>query len=188
MANNRMTEKEKYVTGRVIIQYANFKKPYQYNEKNDPKYSVTVLIPKTNKDEIQNLKNIITKHWKAGNIKNGTSPLKDGEKMISDKKEDGKDIDPLYSEFYQFRSNNSFPVKVVQKDPKLLFMGEDSEVRGYLCRVSVDFYAFKEGKNSGVTSYLRGVQIIEPSGIDIPGNDIAKDFEVEETEEEDLPF
>jgi len=185
MANNgfkKLSKPEKYVTGRVILQFSNLKVPYKHSEKAEPKYTITVLIPKENKDEISNLKTLINKHWKLGKIKNGNiNPLKNGTDILEEKKDDGKEIDPIIANFYQFKTNSKFPAKVIDAK-KLKFTGEENELRGYWCRLSVDFYAFKTGSNTGVTSFFKGCQVICPSDVEIPGGDVTNDFDEEEEE------
>lgn len=196
MANQKgfksLTKKEKYVSGRVILQYSNFKEPFSFNEGDIPKYSVTILIPKENKDEIENFKNIIKKHWNEGKIKGGTSPFKDGTTLIKEKlEEDEKVLDEKYNDFYVFKSTSKFKVKVVTSNPKIKFTGEEEDLRGYWCRLSLDFYAYKLADKKGVTSFLKAVQVIEPSEIELPGGDAANDFEEEKTEnksEDEVPF
>lgn len=192
MANNngfkKLSKPEKYVTGRVILQFSNLSTPYKHTEKSEPKYTITVLIPKENKDELSNLKSLINKHWKLGKIKNGNiNPLKDGSDIVEDKKEDGKEIDERLGEFYQFKTTSKFKPKVIDAK-KLKFTGEENEVRGYWCRLSVDFYAFKTGTNTGITSYFKGCQVICPSDVELPGGDVSNDFEEEETEALEIEF
>lgn len=189
----KLSTMEKYVTGRVILQFINFKEPFSFNEKDNPKYSVTILIPKDNKAEIDNLKKIINKHWKESGLsdtKNGQFPLKDGETIYNEKIAEGKEMDETIKGFYQFKSTTKFKYKLVTKDPKINFTGEESEIKGYWCRLSINVYAYKSGSNCGVTSFLNAVQAIEPSGIDIPGGSVANDFDIEETSNTDdsTPF
>jgi hypothetical protein len=186
MANNgfkKLSKPEKYVTGRVILQFSNLNTPYKHTEKSEPKYTITVLIPKDNKDEISNLKTLINKHWKLGKIKNGNiNPLKNGTDLVEEKTEDGKEIDPITANFYQFKTASKFRPKIIDAK-KLKFTGEENELRGYWCRLSVDFYAFKTGSNSGVTSFFKGCQVIAPSEVEIPGGDVTNDFDEEDTED-----
>lgn len=186
-----LTKKEKYVSGRVILQYSNFKEPFAFNDGDIPKYSVTILIPKENKDEIENFKNIIKKHWNEAKIKSGTSPLKDGTTLIKEKMEDEKELDEKYNDFFVFKSTSKFPFKVVTANPKIRFTGEEENIKGYWCRISVDFYAYKLADKKGITSFLKAVQVIEPSGIELPGGDASNDFDeekIEEVKEDEVPF
>lgn len=186
-----LSEKEKYVTGRCILQYSNLKDPYSFNEKDEPKFSITILIPKQDSDnsvnpEIKNINTIIKNHWKQGKIKIGsTIPLKSGTSIIEERQQEDKPADPKLENYYQFRSSSKYKPVVVTANPKIKFTGEESELRGYWCRVSLEFYAYKTGTNQGVTTYLKAVQVIEPSNIDIPGiGDPAQDFGLEEVSKE----
>lgn len=195
MANQKgfkkLSEKERYYTGRVILQFSNIEEPFIFNDGDTPKYSVTVLIPKDNKKEIDNLKNIITKHWKEGNIKGeGTNPLKDGTTLIKEKLEDEeKELDEKYNNFFRFKSTSKFPFKVVTANPKINYTGKEKDLKGYWCRLCVDFYAYKTATNKGVTSFLISMQVIEPSNIELPGSDVVDGFEEEKVESEgEVPF
>lgn len=181
-----LTDKERYVTGKVILLFSNLEEPYAFNEKDDPKYSVTVLIPKDNKEEIENLKSIITKHFTEAKLKsNAGIPLTDGDSKKKTLEEEGKNGD-TYEGMYVFRSNSKFKVKVLNS--KLQNETREEELfQGCWCRLSVEFYAYHAGSNTGITSYLRGVQILGQSGVDLKiASSVVGDFDVEEDVEDDI--
>jgi len=186
-----LSEKQKYVTGRVILQYCNFKKPYSFNENDDPKYSATILLKKDeDKEEIENLKKIISMLWKEGKLSNKSmNPLKDGDEKAKEMEMEEKD-GSFYKDYYIFKSNSKFPIKVVD-GKKLAYVDEDSTCQGRYCRLNLEFYAYKAGINSGVTSYLKAVQILHPSGLEFNSSGV-DDFDEEPDADmekgDDLPF
>lgn len=192
--NNSMikypTDGSEYVTGRVIFYYPALKTPKRYkdNENNALKYSVVVLMDKDSPD-VENLKKLITKEWKEGKIpKSGKNPLKNGNDKVEERAEEGKGPGVYENRFCLFAASK-FPIKVIDAS-KNIWVGEDSEINGWIGRVKVVLKAFDNDGNKGVTAYLQAAQIIEP-GIEI-GKDHSKSFDIEEVngnkEDDTLPF
>lgn len=175
------TKGQKWVTGKVYLLFPSLEKPSQFDEDAELKYSVTILMDKDSKD-VKNIKEIISSEWLEGSIKKGAhDPLKDGDVKKAELEKEDKNGD-IYENRYYIRSSSKFEVKVVDAN-KRLWTGTDQEINGFIGRVHSLVRAYEAGINSGVTLYLKGVQVIS-KGLEI-GGDTTADFDVEETEEDD---
>lgn len=178
------TKGQKWVTGKVYLLFPSLEKPSQFDEDAELKYSVTILMDKDSKD-VKNIKEIISSEWLEGNIKKGAhDPLKDGDVKKAELEKEDKNGD-IYENRYYIRSSSKFEVKVVDSQ-KRLWTGTDQEINGFIGRVHSLVRAYEAGINSGVTLYLKGVQVIS-KGLEI-GGDTTADFDVEEIEDDNDPF
>jgi len=178
------TKGQKWVTGKVYLLFPSLEKPSQFDEDSELKYSVTILMDKDSKD-VKNIKEIISSEWLEGTIKKGAhNPLKDGDLKKAELEKEDKNGD-IYENRYYIRSSSKFEVKVVDSN-KRIWIGTDQEINGFVGRVHSLVRAYEAGINSGVTLYLKGVQVIS-KGLEI-GGDTTADFDVEETEDDNDPF
>ena len=78
----------KVVTGKVRLSYANVWEPKAQSEGQKPKYSVSIIIPKEDKDTLEKINDAIAKAVEEGvakfggkkpNIKAIKTPLRDGD-------------------------------------------------------------------------------------------------------------
>ena len=135
-----------------------------------PKYSVSLIIPKSDTKTIQKVKAAIEAAYHEGESKlkgNGRSipplttlktPLRDGDVERPD--------DPAYKNAYFINANNSSAPGIVDADCQPIL--ERSEIySGVFGRASVNFYAFNTNGNKGIACSLNNLQKIrdgEPLG------------------------
>ena len=135
-----------------------------------PKYSVSLIIPKSDTKTIEKIKAAIEAAYHEGESKlkgNGRSipplttlktPLRDGDVERPD--------DPAYKNAYFINANNSSAPGIVDADRQPIL--ERSEIySGVFGRASVNFYAFNTNGNKGIACSLNNLQKIrdgEPLG------------------------
>jgi len=149
--------------------YANVWEPKGING-GTPKYSVSLIIPKSDTKTISRIEAAIKAAYKEGESKlkgNGKSvpslaslktPLRDGDLERPD--------DPAYKDAYFVNANSATPPGVVDADRQEII--DRSEVySGVYGRASINFYAFNSNGNKGIACGLNNLQKIrdgEPLG------------------------
>ena len=149
--------------------YANVWQPKSING-GTPKYSVSLIIPKTDTDTVNKVKSAILAAYDEGESKlkgSGKSvpslsviktPLRDGDLERSD--------DEAYKNAYFINANSSTAPGVVDADRQPII--DTSEVySGVYGRASINFYAFNSNGNKGIACGLNNLQKIkdgEPLG------------------------
>lgn len=162
MANKNNT---KVVTGIVRLSYANVWEPASINGSN-PKYSVSLIIPKSDTKTISAINAAIDAAIKEGTAKFGGKtpnkaalklPLRDG---------DLERDDEAYKDSYFINANSTTAPQIVDRAVNPIL--DRSEVySGCYARVSVNFYAFNSNGNRGIACGLGNIQKIrdgEPLG------------------------
>lgn len=149
--------------------YANVWDPNSING-GTPKYSVSLIIPKSDKVTIQKIKAAIQAAYEEGESKlkgNGKSvpslsvlktPLRDGDLERPD--------DEAYKNAYFVNANSATAPGIVDADRQQII--DRSEVySGVYGRASINFYAFNSNGNKGIACGLNNLQKIrdgEPLG------------------------
>ena len=149
--------------------YANVWDPKSING-GTPKYSVSLIIPKSDKVTIQKIKAAIQAAYEEGESKlkgNGKSvpslsvlktPLRDGDLERPD--------DEAYKNAYFVNANSATAPGIVDADRQRII--DRSEVySGVYGRASINFYAFNSNGNKGIACGLNNLQKIrdgEPLG------------------------
>ncbi|MDD7795607.1 DUF2815 family protein [Clostridium sp. 'White wine YQ'] len=151
-----------------------------------PKYSVSLIIPKSDTKTIEKIKAAIEAAYHEGEGKlkgNGRTvpplaalktPLRDGDVERPD--------DPAYKNAYFMNANNSSAPGIVDADRQPII--ERSEIySGVYGRASVNFYAFNTNGNKGIACSLNNLQKIR-DGEHLGGKSNAEDdFATEDDED-----
>ena len=181
----------KVVTGKVRLSYANIFEPKSING-SEPKYSVSLIIPKDDKQQIevikQAIKNAIEEGKskladKNGNIpKNIKLPLRDGD--------EDRPEDEAYANSYFLNANSVRPPQVVGTEidkttGKAIPLGENDVYSGCYARVSLNFYAFNTNGNKGIACGLGNIQKVDDGERLGGGASAEEDFDFEEVDAED---
>lgn len=146
----------KVVTGMVRFSYAHVFEPWAGNPGDEPKFSVCLLIPKSDTETINRIKAAIQAAAQAGintlggkipaNLK---QPLRDGDAERPDQ--------PEYAGHYFINANSKTKPGVV--DANLQPIIDTTEFySGCYGRASVNFYAFNRNGNKGIACGLNHVQ------------------------------
>ena len=173
----------KVVTGEVRLSYAHIWEPSAI-EGNEPKYSVSVIVSKNDKETLRAIKEAVEEAKEAGKGKwNGKippvlkTPLRDGDVERPD--------DEAYAGCYFFNASSKNKPGIVDENVQPIL--DQSEVySGCYVRVSVNFYAYNANGNKGVAAGLGNIQKIK-DGDSLGGATRAEDdFEAVEHEEDFL--
>ena len=170
MSNVKNANHMKVITGtNTRWSYANVWEPKSING-GAPKYSVSLIIPKSDTKTITKIQAAIEAAYKEGEAKlkgNGRSvpalsvlktPLRDGDTERPD--------DEAYADAYFINANSASAPGIVDADRQPII--DRSEVySGVYGRASINFYAFNSNGNKGIACGLNNLQKIkdgEPLG------------------------
>lgn len=172
-------EKTKVVTGIVRLSFANVWEPKSING-SDPKYSVSLIIPKEDKETIAEINAAIDAAIKEGIGKfGGKAPNKASIKLPLRDGDDERE-DEAYQGCYFLNANSKTSPQIVDRKVKPIL--DQSEVySGCYAKVSISFYAFNTNGNKGVACGLGNIQKVkdgEPlSGRSNASDDFTSDFD-----------
>lgn len=158
-------QQTKVVTGKVRFSYLHVWEPSAVEEGQEKKYSVSLIIPKSDKDTVNKIKKAIEAAKEAGKAKFGGKipanlklPLRDGD---IDRPEDEN-----YEDCYFINANCKTKPGLVDKNVNPI-MDQDELYSGCYGRASITFYAFNTSGNKGIACGLNNLQKLadgEPLG------------------------
>ena len=191
MAKNKakLINETKARTGEVQCSYPHLLTPYAAEEDQKAKYSMCLLIPKTEADTIDVItkaienakkKGLETQSWKPAVLQNPKfhEPLRDGDADKPDK--------PEFAGMY-FVNAKSDKKPLVIDGAKNKIEDPDEVYAGCWVSASITFYPFDVKGNKGIACALNGVMKLrddEP----IAGGASANDWEAEEDSEDEDDF
>ena len=168
MANQTMNSKKpnpapnptKVITGEARLSYANLWEPKSING-GAPKYSVSIIIPKSDTRTIAKVKAAIEAAYREGetklkgNVKTVPAlsvlktPLRDGDTERPD--------DEAYADSYFINANSATAPGIVDSACETIL--ERSQIySGVYARASVNFFAFNSNGNKGIACGLNNIQ------------------------------
>lgn len=166
----------KVITSKCRASYANLNEPKSING-GKPKYSVSIIIPKSDTVTVNRIKAAIEAAYKEGESKLKGSgktvpalatlktPLRDGDAERPD--------DEAYANSYFVNANSDTAPGLVDRDRNPIM--ERSEVySGIYARFSINFYAFNSNGNRGIACGLNNVQKLS-DGTPLGGKSRAED-------------
>lgn len=183
--SNKVNNPMKVITGpNTRWSYANVWEPKAIND-GTPKYSVSLIIPKSDTATIKKIEAAIEAAYKEGEAKlkgNGRSvpalsvlktPLRDGDAERPD--------DETYANAYFVNANSATAPGIVDADRQPII--DRSEVySGVYGRASINFYAFNSNGNKGIACGLNNLQKLR-DGEPLGGKSRAEDDFAEEGED-----
>lgn len=150
MSNTRV------VTGEVRLSYANIWEPRSING-SDPKFSCSILIPKSDTATIAAIEAAIKAALEDGLPKFGGKLPPKGALKLPLRDGDTEKDDEVYAGHYFINANSKTQPQIV--DEKVQPIIDQAEVySGCYARVSVNFYAFNTNGNRGVACGLGNIQ------------------------------
>ena len=183
-----MANQENFSATKVVIpcriSFANIWEPKAING-GDEKYSVSCLIPKSDKKTLARIQKAVeaakedgkTRKWSGKIPPNLKLPLRDGDIDRPD--------DENYEDCYFLNASSKDAPQVVDRkvnpvlDPMMVYSG-------CYCNVSVNFYAFNANGNRGVAAGLGNIQFVR-DGERLSGKASADaDFDALEDDDEDV--
>ena len=152
------TTKVKVVTGKVRFSYANVFSPKAGMNGGEPKYSISLIIPKSDKETIAKLQKAFedTKTAAAsffgGSVPKGLKGgLRDG---------DEERDDPAYEGCYFINANSAQKPGVVDADLNPI-LDQSEFYSGCYGRASITFYPYNAAGSKGIACGLNNVQKLE---------------------------
>ena len=164
MANNvkNIPNPTKVITGECRLSYANLWEPKSING-GAPKYSVSLIIPKSDKRTLDKIKAAIQAAYTDGEGKlkgNGKTvpalavlktPLRDGDAERPD--------DEAYANSYFINANSGTAPGIVDNQQEPQPISVRSEIySGVYARASINFYSFNSNGNRGIACGLNNIQ------------------------------
>jgi hypothetical protein len=165
------TNPTKVITGKdTRWSYANVWEPKSING-STPKYSVSLIIPKSDKVTIEKIKKAIEAAYREGEAKlKGNSktlpPLSAIKTPLRDGDLERPDDHPTYANSYFINANSATAPGIVDIDLNPI-LNRSEVYSGVYGRASVSFYAFNSNGNRGIACGLGNLQKIrdgEPLG------------------------
>lgn len=150
----------KVVTGKVRFSYAQVFEPRAMTEGATPKYSVSLIIPKSDKKTLDKIKAAIasaieegkTSKWGGKIPKNLKTPLRDGDEE--------REEDEVYAGSMFLSANSSNKPGIVDADLNTI-MDKSEFYSGCYGRASINFYPFDSNGSKGVACGLNNLQKLE---------------------------
>lgn len=153
-----MAKAIKVVTGKVRFSYAHVFTPQASQEGGTPKYSVSIIIPKSDKETIEKINKAIEQAKEENKaVWGGTIPkgLKGGLRDGDEEKDD-----PAYANSYFINANSSQKPGVVDADLNAILDASEF-YSGCYGRASISFFAYNSNGSKGVGCGLNNVQKLE---------------------------
>ena len=152
------TTKVKIVTGKVRFSYANVFQPKASVEGGTPKYSVSLIIPKSDKETIAKINKAFEETKQAAAAYFGGSVPKGLKGGLRDGDEE-KD-DPAYAGCYFINANSAQKPGVVDMDLNPI-IDPNEFYSGCYGRASITFYPYNAQGSKGIACGLNNVQKLE---------------------------
>ncbi|MGN0605019.1 MAG: DUF2815 family protein [Oscillospiraceae bacterium] len=159
----------KVVTGLCRFSYANLWEPKAMDENSKAKYSVSLIIPKSDTVTIEKIRAAIQAAYDEGKGKLGNGKSVPSLKAIKTPLRDGdleRPDDEAYANSYFVNANSIIAPGIVDADRQPIL--DHSEVySGIYGRASINFYAYNAKASKGIACGLQNVQKIrdgEPLG------------------------
>lgn len=150
----------KVITGEVRFSYVHLLEAYSSFDGQDPKFSATLLIPKSDKKTLAAIKKAQEAAKEAGKAKfNGKIPaklkttLRDGD---TDESVD-PDENPEYAGNYFIRVSSKTKPGIVDADVNPI-MDAGEIYSGMYGRASINFFAYNTAGNRGISAGLNNIQ------------------------------
>src|SRR5690554_1533053 len=153
----KLVNDTKVITNKVRFSYVQVFTPEAIGDSEDKKYSVSLIIPKGDKETIKLIKQAIenakekgkTEKWGGKIPANLQTPLRDGDIDRED--------DDAYANAYFINANAKTKPGVVDKNLEPI-TDEDEFYSGCYGRASITFYPYNANGNKGIAAGLNHVQ------------------------------
>ena len=141
----------------VRISYAHLFEPEPIMGQGEPKYSVSILIPKSDKENVEKLNAVIKDAKESDKLKGAKkidSPVHDGDTDKGD--------DPVYAGCYYLnaKANENHPPQIVDRHVNPI-MDKNEVYSGCYCNIMVNTYAYSFNGHNGIGVGLGNVQKVK---------------------------
>ncbi|MTI95408.1 MAG: DUF2815 family protein [Firmicutes bacterium] len=172
MSTAKKAPATKVITEKIRFAYAHVFKPVAITEGADPKYSLCLLIPKTDKVTLKKIKAAIESAKQQGSSiwggkvpANLKLPVRDGDEERSDQEE--------FQGMYFINANSLQKPGLVDADLNPI-MDQSEFYSGCYGRVSINFYPYNTAGNRGIACGLNNIQKLA-DGESLSGRSRAED-------------
>lgn len=182
-----MNNSTKVVTGVVRLSYLHALEPVSVNG-GDPKYSASIIIPKSDTATIDAINKAIDAAIEAGLGKFGGKKPKKSAIKIPLRDGDLERDDPAYADAMFVNANSRTAPQIVDRHVKPILDPEEI-YSGMYARVSINFYAFNSNGNKGIACGLGNIQKIrdgEPLGGRSSAEEDFKPYEADDSDDDFL--
>lgn len=153
----------KVITGVVRLSYANVWEPKSING-GDEKYSVSLVIPKSDKKTVNAINRAVDAAIEEGIGKfGGKKPNKATLKLPLRDGDTERPEDEVYRDCYFVNANSTTAPQIVDKNVQPI-LERDEVYSGCYARVSITFYAFNSKGNKGIACGLGNIQKVKDGG------------------------
>lgn len=150
----------KVITGVVRLSYANVWEPKSING-GDEKYSVSLVIPKSDKKTVNAINAAVDAAIEEGIGKfGGKKPNKATLKLPLRDGDTERPEDEVYRDCYFVNANSTTAPQIVDKKVQPI-LERDEVYSGCYARVSITFYAFNSKGNKGIACGLGNIQKVK---------------------------
>jgi hypothetical protein len=146
----------KIITGKVRFSYCHVFEPTSLNEDQQKKYSVSVVIDKTDAKTLKKINDAIAEAKEAGKSKFGGKVPKNLKTPLRDGDEDRED-DEAYEGKMFLTANSTRKPQIVNESLEEI-MSQDEFYSGCYGRASLSFYAYDSGGSKGIACGLNNIQ------------------------------
>jgi hypothetical protein len=150
------------VTGKVRLSYVHIFEPYTNDPEKEARYSVTILIPKSDKTTLGKIEKAIEAAKEEGKTKTFGGKLPSNLKLTLHDGDEEADLErnPEYAgHMYRAMSSKTRPGVV---DPDLNPIMDSTQVySGCYARVSINAFPYSNSGNKGISFGLNNVQFLE---------------------------
>jgi hypothetical protein len=150
------------VTGKVRLSYVHLFEPYSNQEGQEPKYSTTILIPKSDTatmDKIRKAQEAAAENGKTS-VFGGRVPANLKTTLHDGDEEADLEKNPEYAGHYYMALSSKTRPGVV--DPALNAVIDPTQVySGCFARVSMNAFAYSNSGNKGISFGLNNVQFLD---------------------------
>lgn len=178
----------KVVTGKVRFCYTNVFEPTAMNEGDTPKYSICILIPKSDSKTLEKIKKAIEAAKQVGKAKlankNGQLPADAALKLPLRDGDIERPDDPAFENMYFINANSNRKPSIVDKELNPI-MGKEDFYSGCYGRASINFYAFNVS-SKGIAAGLNNLQKLEDGEMLSGGSTADEDFGGDNSWDDDM--
>lgn len=174
----------KVITGKVRASYAHIFEAHSMNEDAPKKYSVSIIIPKTDTQMIETIEKAIDQakedskaKWNGKVPNNLKTPLRDGD---IDREDDSN-----YENAYFINATSTNAPGIVDQN-KIRLTEPGTIVSGDYIRASINFYGYNVNGNKGIAAGLNNIQLVEKGEALSGASKAEDDFDELDTDDDDL--
>ena len=185
MANNNQNPATKVLVP-CRISFANIWEPKSING-SKPKYSVSCIVPKSDKKTLAAIHKAVELAKEAGKSKCWGGKIPPALKLPLRDGDIEREGDNAYKDSFFFNANNEKAPQIVDRLVHPIMDSMECGSGDY-CRVSINFYPFNSNGNKGVAASLGNIQLIRNGERLAGGVPAESEFSVVEDDDDDMPF